>query len=518
MEERKMTKSLEKKREKYVKDLKPAKKDFQKRYGKDAESVMYGTATNMAKRKLDELVEKALSTKKYDDNPALKGDQDKLPDNLQKAIINKSGGKANEEVDPMAATSLYDIIMTGLMMLGATGAVGMGIDRIESGKKKASEFGRYLEKNHPNIAAQVKDGKVEDEDVRAIMQILQGEYFDKMNEGINENADRWNKLSDDERFEFLRQAYKDPDEAEKYVEYEWNDLPDIATQNMHLDEEVDIEVGHTDNEPRMLRADLYRIAKYSAELMGMLKKYEEQGEADFPHWWQSKIIKARDYLVGAKHYLDGEEKLAAIDQMMEPELEIPLGEQEEGGEGEEIKVGNYQTKHFHMCPGAVAIYKDIEGKVDDMELAERTAKLHDALFAIEENALKSGASDYDVEAAQIIADQIMDMAEMMGMAEEHGYVQGHVDKVKGAVGGEQVDEAFSDEEGGDDIEVKQTGQYSDETISQLNKAIDLLKKDNEKYKKAGKDVPEKNKTKMAQLYFAKRAKQGWPKGKGASKS
>jgi len=36
------------------------------------------------------------STSKYDDNPALKGKQSKLPDGLQKAIIKKKGGKVSE--------------------------------------------------------------------------------------------------------------------------------------------------------------------------------------------------------------------------------------------------------------------------------------------------------------------------------------------------------------------------------------------------------------------------------------
>jgi hypothetical protein len=47
----KMTKSDEKKREKYVKGMKSSKKDFEKRYGKDAEDVMYATATKMAMKK-----------------------------------------------------------------------------------------------------------------------------------------------------------------------------------------------------------------------------------------------------------------------------------------------------------------------------------------------------------------------------------------------------------------------------------------------------------------------------------
>ncbi len=37
------------------------------------------------------------STKKYDDHEDLKGDQDELPDELQKAIIKKAGGDPEEE-------------------------------------------------------------------------------------------------------------------------------------------------------------------------------------------------------------------------------------------------------------------------------------------------------------------------------------------------------------------------------------------------------------------------------------
>ncbi len=43
------TKSEEKKKEKIVKGMKKNKDDFKKRYGKDAEAVMYATATKMAK-------------------------------------------------------------------------------------------------------------------------------------------------------------------------------------------------------------------------------------------------------------------------------------------------------------------------------------------------------------------------------------------------------------------------------------------------------------------------------------
>jgi hypothetical protein len=84
-------------------------------------------------------------------------------------------------------------------------------------------------------------------------------------------------------------------------------------------EEGDLDVGHQDDEVKMLKKDLYRLAKYSAELYKMVDKYNGETEVDFPHWWQGKIIKARDYMVGAKHYLDGEEKVAQIDAMLASE-------------------------------------------------------------------------------------------------------------------------------------------------------------------------------------------------------
>ena len=48
--ERELTKGEEKDKEKYVKGMKKNKRDFKKRYGKDAEAVMYATATKMAKK------------------------------------------------------------------------------------------------------------------------------------------------------------------------------------------------------------------------------------------------------------------------------------------------------------------------------------------------------------------------------------------------------------------------------------------------------------------------------------
>ena len=91
------------------------------------------------------------------------------------------------------------------------------------------------------------------------------------------------------------------------------DMEDKYVSQMSADAELDTsvfedtDIGHQDNEPGMLRADLSVIERYADELGEMMKSFEEMdGEIDLPHWWQTKIIKAKDYLVGAKHYLKAE--------------------------------------------------------------------------------------------------------------------------------------------------------------------------------------------------------------------
>jgi hypothetical protein len=63
-------------------------------------------------------------------------------------------------------------------------------------------------------------------------------------------------------------------------------------------------IGHEDNEKEMLMKQIYQMGKYSVELYKMLGNLPE--DADFPHWWQSKIVKASDYVGAAKHYLENE--------------------------------------------------------------------------------------------------------------------------------------------------------------------------------------------------------------------
>lgn len=105
------------------------------------------------------------------------------------------------------------------------------------------------------------------------------------------------------------------------VEIEKSDWADMMTNYSKYKAEFgddiseDLDLGHQDNEPHMLKADLYRISKYAIELYKMMDQFDGKGEVDFPHWWQSKIIKAKEMMVAAKHYLDFEVKKPQIDAL-----------------------------------------------------------------------------------------------------------------------------------------------------------------------------------------------------------
>ena len=88
-------------------------------------------------------------------------------------------------------------------------------------------------------------------------------------------------------------------------------IPPVTQYN-----EGDLDIGHQDDEPDMLKQYAYDIATYGAKLYKRLHKYDQMdGEVDFPNWWQAKVILARDYISKAQHYLEFEEKQPAIDQM-----------------------------------------------------------------------------------------------------------------------------------------------------------------------------------------------------------
>jgi hypothetical protein len=90
----------------------------------------------------------------------------------------------------------------------------------------------------------------------------------------------------------------------------------------------DFDLGHEDNEPYMIKSELYHIGKYAMKLYQMMDSVEGMGEVDLPAWWQSKITTAKNMVSSAKHYLEFELKKPEIDAVVDrisdvsPEIEI----------------------------------------------------------------------------------------------------------------------------------------------------------------------------------------------------
>jgi hypothetical protein len=132
----------------------------------------------------------------------------------------------------------------------------------------------------------------------------------------------------------------------------------------------DLDLGHQDNEPHMIKAELAHIGKYAMELYKMVDQFEGSQEVDFPGWWQAKITTARNMISSAKHYLEFELEEPKIDAMVDVASE-------EGAIGEEMTPEKSQKK------GMPFKNIDEEDTIDEMSKGQikKRGEIYDALKA-----------------------------------------------------------------------------------------------------------------------------------------
>lgn len=156
-------------------------------------------------------------------------------------------------------------------------------------------------------------------------------------------------------------------------------------------------------------------------------------EASLPTWWTNKLAKCSAMMNGARDYLVYSNDTQMPDQSIMEEPSIQTGQ---------VKVGDYQTKHFDICPSAQAVYKDIEPSEEAIE----SAMLHDMLFKVEKKAIAANmATKEQVDKTQHYTNMIMELAKEMNMVDEHAYVEDvHMAKMKELANTEEEDEENDD--------------------------------------------------------------------------
>lgn len=131
---------------------------------------------------------------------------------------------------------------------------------------------------------------------------------------IDEASDNEIILSN-EILDFLEErGIIDPSDAQKVHKDLTAFLKSKMVRQGNLEEDLDL--GHEDNEPHMIKAELAQIGKYAMELYKMVDQFEGPQEVDFPAWWQGKITTAKNMVSSAKHYLEFELEEPKIDAMV----------------------------------------------------------------------------------------------------------------------------------------------------------------------------------------------------------
>ena len=263
------------------------------------------------------------------------------------------------------------------------------------------------------------------------------------------------------------------------------DLSKGKAEEGHMMKGDDLDVGHIDDEPGMLKAELARAGKMVQMLYNAVDKYDGKGEVDFPQWWQKKIIQANAMLDSAFDYLDGKESVAKIDAIRDMSEEVTKSEEEDlkkiekelrkaskshkaqskalanstkahknqadriasiikEAKGQNIEIGNITTQHFDMCPGAVTLFKrlmagdysDGRPSAKEMEEIEAYSMHFDLLFGLEKDILaKKKILDFDqadaIAVAKDIANQIMTKREKFNIpADDLEFINQHVEVIE----------------------------------------------------------------------------------------
>jgi hypothetical protein len=178
--------------------------------------------------------------------------------------------------------------------------------------------------------------------------------------------------------------------------------------------------------------------KYSQDFRGInLTNFGENSEA----CWDGYIQ------VGTK-ILDGREVpdcRGPVDEMeVQPQISSTYpGEPMSGSVqlAEEINVLGYTTKHFSICPGAIALFTHLQTMPLDDDTAgmiRSAAQIADSVFRIEKEVVSKGvATSSELNEVELLVDDFKDLMEEideeLGMRHDVSFMDGHIQVVKDLV-------------------------------------------------------------------------------------
>jgi len=190
---------------------------------------------------------------------------------------------------------------------GKTAALSLGDDEVDA-LKDADDIDKIKSSDGQEVK-EMKPGDPEDLERKRMERLTpkDQETIAKIY-ALMQNANKMEGEESDEDIPAIDRMYNSDD---------WVKAQQDAQEGTDVDTDGgDLDVGHQDDEPNMLKKDIYDIATYAAKLYKQLNKYDQHdGEVDFPQWWQKKVILAREYMSAAQHYLEAEEKQPALDQL-----------------------------------------------------------------------------------------------------------------------------------------------------------------------------------------------------------
>lgn len=309
--ERKLTENELEKREIALKGLLKNKQSLVKKYGKDAEKVMYGIATKQAKSKVEAMnLDKIKETiEGLDIGSRVKiakeygGGKGTVEDIKGSFVVvkTKKGNKSYHESDLKPIDErIKELVVNSLT------------------KEDNDPSGEYLE-GDPDEKVEENIGDINDP---VLMKMRATDDKPKINPDFKalKNASKI-KMLKNKKAEIMRDMEQEAEPeggkvADKYGRM-LNKI-DSAISKLGGDSmSEDLDIGHEDDEPSMLKAELARAGQMIQMLYRTVDKYDGQGEVDFPQWWQKKIIQANAMLDSAFDYIDGKEKVAQIDAMID---------------------------------------------------------------------------------------------------------------------------------------------------------------------------------------------------------